>query len=456
VVIEAPGRTAVVIDDDESIREGCRQALEAGGYWTRTAEDGEQGLQLARELRPRVVIIDLKMPGMSGMEVLRAVLDASPEVTPIVITGYGSTESAIEAMRAGASDYLLKPFDDEALLSAVGRGLQRGRRRGSPAAPRSGGGSPLPPSEAAAPSPTASQAPRVGGPSSGPGAAAARRAPAETAGFLSPAEVAGKLTGISASKCGLRLVPMIVLGALAGVYIGFGAELYTMVVHDLSTHLGVGFAKFVGGSVFSVGLMLVILGGAELFTGNCLIVTGVLARKCSLAGMLRNWSVVYLANFAGSVLLALIMYYSGLWKTAQAGVGAAAVNIAAAKVSMPFWEAFMRGVGCNWLVCLAVWLAVAGKDAVSKIFGVYFPIMAFVASGFEHSVANMYFVPMGLFLKSNAAVAAAAGPAALAPGLTWLGFLTANLLPVTLGNVVGGGLFVAGAYYLVYLRRRGR
>ncbi|MCD6219479.1 formate/nitrite transporter family protein, partial [Candidatus Calescamantes bacterium] len=217
-------------------------------------------------------------------------------------------------------------------------------------------------------------------------------------GFLSPKEVAENVVEISKNKAELKLLPMFLLGMLAGVYIGFGAELCTMVTHDLSKYLGVGFAKFAGGSVFSVGLMLVVIAGAELFTGNCLILTGVLAHKVSIKGMLRNWLIVYFANFVGSMLLVIIMYYSGLWKIGNSGVGVAGLRIATAKVNLSFWEAFCRGIGCNWLVCLAVWLAIAGKDTISKIFGIYFPIMAFVASGFEHSVANMYFIPMGLFL----------------------------------------------------------
>jgi len=272
-------------------------------------------------------------------------------------------------------------------------------------------------------------------------------------GFSSPGEVAQNVAQIGKSKSELRMLPMLLLGMLAGVYIGFGAELCTMVTHDLSKYLGIGFAKFMGGSVFSVGLMLVVLAGAELFTGNCLIVTGVLARKVAIEKMMRNWFFVYLANFAGAILLVVIMYYSGLWKVGKLGVGAAALKTAAAKVDLSFFEALCRGIGCNWLVCLAVWLAVAGKDSISKIFGIYFPIMAFVASGFEHSVANMYFIPMGLFLKGNAAVVNTAGLAGSIGNLTWTRFLVVNLVPVTLGNIIGGAVFVGGVYYLAYLQK---
>lgn len=272
-------------------------------------------------------------------------------------------------------------------------------------------------------------------------------------GFISPKEVAESVVEISQKKSQIHITPILLLGMLAGVYIGFGAELCTMVTHDLSKHLGVGFAKFMGGSVFSVGLMFVVLAGSELFTGNCLMLTGVLARRISISGMLRNWVLVYFANFAGALLLVIIMYYSGLWTVGKFGVGAAALTTALGKVNLSFLEAFCRGIGCNWLVCLAVWLAIAGKDSVSKIFGIYFPIMAFVASGFEHSVANMYFIPMGLFLKGNAAVVNAAGLMESINSLTWSRFLWGNLVPVTLGNIVGGAFFVGGVYYWAYLRK---
>ena len=273
-------------------------------------------------------------------------------------------------------------------------------------------------------------------------------------GFLAPMQIAENMVKTGVKKCQLRVFPMILLGMLAGVYIGFGGELSTMVTHDLSKFTGVGFSKFIGGSVFTVGLMLVVIAGAELFTGNCLIFTAVLKREVSTGAMLRNWFFVYFANFAGSLLLAVIMYYSGLWKIDNFGVGKTALETALAKVNLSFLEAFCRGIGCNWLVCLAVWMASGGNDLVSKIFGIYFPIMAFVASGFEHSVANMYFVPMGLLLKGNAELVTTVGLTEAVSKLTWSSFIVNNLIPVTLGNIVGGALFVGGVYYWVYLRNQ--
>jgi len=268
-------------------------------------------------------------------------------------------------------------------------------------------------------------------------------------GFLTPEDVARSMVETSKKKASLGMLQMWILGILAGVYIGFGAHLCTMVSHDLSQYLGYGFTKFIAGSVFTVGLMLVIIGGAELFTGNCLIFTAVATGDVQIKDMLKNWLIVYIANFIGAMLLVLIVYYSGLWKVNNYGAGLSALNTATAKVNISFVEAFCRGIGCNWLVCLAVWLAAAGKDSISKIFGIYFPIMAFVASGFEHSIANMFFIPIGIFLKNNPEIIGRTF--GCVSNLTWYGFILNNLVPVTLGNIVGGALFVGGAYYLVYL-----
>jgi len=268
-------------------------------------------------------------------------------------------------------------------------------------------------------------------------------------GFLTPEDVARSMVETSKKKASLGMLQMWILGILAGVYIGFGAHLCTMVSHDLSQYLGYGFTKFIAGSVFTVGLMLVIIGGAELFTGNCLIFTAVVTGDVQIKDMLKNWLIVYIANFVGAMLLVLIVYYSGLWKVNNYGAGLSALNTATAKVNISFLEAFCRGIGCNWLVCLAVWLAAAGKDSISKIFGIYFPIMAFVASGFEHSIANMFFIPIGIFLKNNPEIIGRTF--GCVSNLTWYGFILNNLVPVTLGNIVGGALFVGGAYYLVYL-----
>jgi len=663
----------VVIDDEESIREGCRQSLEAEGYRIRPAGDGTEGLRLIEQFRPEVVLVDLRMPGLSGMDVIARLREMDPSIVPIVITGYGSIDNAVEAMKRGACDFVTKPFDPEGLLKVVERGMARhaqrkdcaklesekkralnncaaivGHQLKSPIAaasqclesviegyagslndeqkriigrachrinelsasiegwtklsqaeagalelhreridlgelirsawetlPEDGDragitfkmvmGEDVKPFEAdrrllrevfvnlfqnAVTFTPRGGSVRVEGRAdrgrtvitvtdtgtgireeeipyifepyfrgrregqrkqlgAGLGMAIAKKiveahggtiragndpeagavftiafrttelppavpmieeerrlpptraleppkpalGPVAVTDVLAPRAIAEATVELAKKKSSLPLLPMILLGALAGIYIGFGAELCTMVTHDLSQYVGIGMAKLVGGAVFSVGLMLVVIAGAELFTGNCLMLAGVLSGKCTTRAVLRNWSVVFLANFAGSIFLAVLMYYSGLWKTGNLGVGASAVKTAYGKVNLGFAEAFFRGVGCNWLVCLAVWIAIAARGGAGKILGIFFPIMAFVASGFEHCVANMYFVSAGLFLKGNPAVVKAAGLTGKIDSLTWSSFLTRNLLPVTLGNLVGGALFVGGLYYWIYLRR---
>ncbi len=275
-------------------------------------------------------------------------------------------------------------------------------------------------------------------------------------GFYSPAEIARKMVRIGKAKANLSISRMLLLGILAGAFIGFGSELATITTYDMPKYLGVGFTKFMFGSVFSVGMMLVIIAGAELFTGNNLILIGVLNREGNLGKMFKSWFWVYVANFLGSLLLVWIMFGTGLWEIDNFAVGAEALIIANGKVNLSWWEAFARGIGCNWLVCLAFWISVASKDIIGKIFGIYFPIMAFVVSGFEHCVANMYFIPMGLLLKGNATVVAAAGLAGKLSNLTLQRFFVNNLIPVTLGNIMGGSLCVATIYWLIYLRRNNK
>ena len=166
--------------------------------------------------------------------------------------------------------------------------------------------------------------------------------------------------------------------------------------------MGPGLTKLLGGAVFSVGLMLVVIAGAELFTGNNLMVSSVMSREITFGTMAKRWGIVFVANFIGSVLVGILFYYSGLWKTADGALGVAAVKTAYNKVNLSFAEALWRGIGCNWLVCLAVWMALAARQIIGKIFAIFFPIMAFVAIGFEHSVANMYFIPTGIFLMRGA------------------------------------------------------
>ena len=265
-----------------------------------------------------------------------------------------------------------------------------------------------------------------------------------------PAEMATRVERIGVIKAKLATVPTLALGLLAGAFIAFGAMFFTLVMTQAG--LGFGPARLLGGVAFSLGLILVVVGGAELFTGNSLIVMAWAHRKITARALLRNWTLVYLANLAGALGTVLLVYWSGHLSLSEHVVGAQALKIAAAKVNLPFIEAFFRGVLCNVLVCLAVWLCYAAHDVASKILAIVFPISAFVALGFEHSVANMYFIPIGILAAADPVIVQASGlsDAALA-GLDVSGFLR-NLLPVTLGNIVGGGALVAAVYYLIYLR----
>jgi formate/nitrite transporter len=206
----------------------------------------------------------------------------------------------------------------------------------------------------------------------------------------------------------------------------------------------------VSGAAFSVGLMLVVIAGGELFTGNNLMVSSVMSREITLGKMMKRWGLVLVANFIGAMIVMLIFYYSGLWKTGEGALGAAAVKIAYTKLTLTFSEALIRAIGCNWLVCLAVWMALAARQTIGKVFAIFFPITAFVAMGFEHNVANMFFSPTGILFAHNLTLP-------LAPGidinvLNWTNFLWKNLLPVTIGNVIGGAVFVGMSYWGAYIR----
>lgn len=269
----------------------------------------------------------------------------------------------------------------------------------------------------------------------------------------SPAEMAQRVEESGVSKARLDVLSTFSLGALAGAFIALGSVFYTFVVHD--TGFGLGFSQLLGGLVFSLGLILVIVAGAELFTGNNLIVMAYVSGDITISQLLRNWTIVYISNFFGALIIVFLIYISGHWSAS--GVGAKALIIANNKVGFSFIEAMAKGVLCNILICLAVWLCFAGRSVTDKILAILFPVTAFVALGFEHSVANMYFIPAGLLLSGNEAVVNSAmqlsGGAIDLSQLTMTGFLMRNLLPVTIGNIIGGGFLVALVYWSIYLRR---
>jgi len=263
----------------------------------------------------------------------------------------------------------------------------------------------------------------------------------EVFGFdcYSPKEIAERVENVGVTKANLPLLSMTALGVLAGGFIGLGALFATVVFSDGSLSFALG--RVLGGLVFSLGLILVVVAGAELFTGNNLLVMAWVSRRIPTGKLLENLAVVLLANFVGAAGLAWLVSLSGHANLNGGALGKTAIAIATAKCALPFAEAFCKGVLCNLLVCLAVWLALAGRTVTDKILAIVFPISAFVAAGFEHSVANMYFIPLGLFLGGSEAAGA----------LTWGGFMH-NLIPVTLGNLVGGAVLVGLVYWVIYRR----
>ena len=270
---------------------------------------------------------------------------------------------------------------------------------------------------------------------------------------LLPAEVARIAEDLGVRKAGMGAVETLALAVLAGAFIALGAVFATTVTTATGAAAPWGATRLLGGLVFSLGLILVVVAGAELFTGNNLIVMAWMARKLSAGRLLRNWALVYLGNMVGALATAVLVWLSGQYTFAGGAVGLNALNLAQHKVGLDFVQAVALGILCNALVCLAVWLAMAARTVTDKILAVVFPIAAFVAAGFEHCVANMYFIPIGLLIKTDPAFLArvGGGPDAYA-ALTWHGFLLRNLLPVTLGNVIGGGGLVGLMYWFIYLR----
>ncbi|MFN8558492.1 MAG: formate/nitrite transporter family protein [Dehalococcoidia bacterium] len=284
------------------------------------------------------------------------------------------------------------------------------------------------------------------------GNAGALERQAEPAGLLgadayAPKEIAARVEAIGVTKARLPLLTQAVLGVLAGGFIGLGALYFTVVTSD--PRMNVVAARTLGGVVFSLGLILVVVAGAELFTGNNLMVMAWVARRITTGELARNLALVYAANLAGAVGLALLVALSGHWRLNGDAVGLQAVRIAAAKTALPSSEAFFRAVLCNILVCLAVWLALAGRSVADKVLAIVFPISAFVAAGFEHSIANMYFIPLGIILRDRVDTAGVVG----LDTLDGAGFLR-NLVPVTAGNLFGGAVMVALVYYIVYRWRQ--
>ena len=264
---------------------------------------------------------------------------------------------------------------------------------------------------------------------------------------LSTKEILEKVSASGDFKAAAPVWKLLVLAVLAGAYIAFGAYGSTVASCNLACSPDTfGLSKLVSAAVFPVGLMMVVLCGAELFTGNCLMFTGLLDRRFKVSGMLRNWIIVYIGNLLGALLVAALINYSGLLGSADGVLGMVTIKTALGKCGIGFGQAFVRGIFCNWLVCLAIWMATGAQNSIGKIFSIWFCIGLFIVGGFEHSVANMYFIPAGLIAAGNESFVQLLG--ADISGLTVSAFFLKNLLPVTLGNIAGGGLFVGCVYWL--------
>ena len=273
---------------------------------------------------------------------------------------------------------------------------------------------------------------------------------------LLPPEMAQRAEQVGVVKANLGPRRTLMLGVLAGAFIALGAVFATTVSTGTGV-LGYGLSRLLSGLVFCLGLILVVVAGAELFTGNNLIVMAWASGKVTTGQVLRNWLLVYAGNFIGAIGTAVLVFIAGQYQFGGGQVGLTALNIAAAKVNFGFWQAVALGTLCNTLVCLAVWLTFSARTTTDRILAVLFPITAFVAAGFEHSVANMYFVPVAIMIRRWAPesfwalIEKSAGDAAYA-NLEWGSFFLDNLLPVTIGNVIGGAVLVGAVYWGLYLR----
>jgi formate transporter len=411
----------LIIDDDAIVLKSCRKIFESEGYTVTSTPNPQEGITLVSENSYDVILVDWMMPGMDGMNVVEEIDKRSPNSAMVMISGHPSVGRATEAMKRGAMDYISKPFKPDEIIAVVNKAMRRKVTQEKKAVGRFE---------------------RLVGSWQFPVPTLEDKAPKNIA------ETVAQTVGVA--KATSPWLTVFVLGILAGAYIGFGGFLTTTVTFDMAAKFGTGFTKLMAGAAFSVGLMLVVIAGAELFTGNTLMVSSVMSREISFGMMVKRWALVFIANFIGALLVTLIFFYSGLWKTADGALGVAAIKVAYTKVNLTFTEALWRGIGCNWLVCLAVWMALAARQTIGKIFAIFFPIMCFVALGFEHCIANMYFIPTGILFVHWAQLPAIHGVDLST--LNWINFFWKNLLPVTLGNIIGGVVFVGMSYWGAYIR----
>lgn len=276
---------------------------------------------------------------------------------------------------------------------------------------------------------------------------------------LPPHEILNVSLDVSETRAKFGFLRLLILGILAGAFIAFAAEASNMASFNLLAKPETyGLGRALSGAIFSTGLMLIILAGGELFTGNTLMIGAVIKRRISVVSLLRNWIIVYIANLIGSLLIVWFMSQSGLMHLGGEMLGVVTLRIAVMKVNLSFFSAVVLGIMCNWLVCLAIWITFGADSTVGKIFGIFFPIWLFVTSGFEHSIANMYFIPAGILAKGDPAIIDAALQNGMTQdaldSLTWGSFFVDNLIPVTIGNMIGGCVFVSLAYILAYREKK--
>ncbi|MBO5623968.1 MAG: formate/nitrite transporter family protein [Butyrivibrio sp.] len=258
----------------------------------------------------------------------------------------------------------------------------------------------------------------------------------------SPAAIATTYETVGTAKTGMSFGKTFLLGIMAGAFIALGG-LGSQIASVCAPNPSVG--RLVSSVVFPIGLFMVLVGGAELFTGNCLIIVPVMSKKATVAGMLRNWVIVYLGNMVGAFFIALLANYSHTYTFADGALSEAVVSTAVAKSGISFTDGLIKGILCNILVCMAVWCSFAADELAGKVLSLWLPVMLFIIGGFEHCVANMYFIPAGMIASYVYGISA--------DGLSLFGYFVTNLIPVTIGNIIGGGLCVGVMYYLIYLKK---
>jgi formate transporter len=411
----------LIIDDDLIITKSCTKIFQTQGYEVTTTSNPQEGIKLVSENSYDVILVDWMMPGLDGLDVVEEIDKRSPNSAMVMISGHPSVGRATEALKRGAMDYVSKPFKPEEIIAVVNKAMRRKVDQEKKVVGRFE---------------------KLMGTFQFPIPTLEDKAPKNIA------ETVAQTIGVA--KATSPWLTVFVLGILGGAYIGLGGLLSTTVTFDAAAKFGTGITKLLSGAVFSVGLMLVVIAGAELFTGNTLMVSSVMSKGITFGSMVKRWGLVFGANFLGALLITLLFFYSGLWKTADGALGAAAVKTAYSKLHLTFTEALWRGIGCNWLVCLAVWMALAARQTIGKIFAIFFPVMAFVAMGFEHCVANMYYIPTGILFAHIPTLPVLSGVDLSA--ITWFNLFWKNLLPVTIGNMIGGVVFVGMSYWGAYIR----